>query len=250
MLHILELINPGNARTGVNAQAKIPISGNIVEFTVYAESTPTQILGLNHKWDLLIGAPGATASAFADANRPALTPGLLQADANAAGFPIPCTEGDTVELYKYPSVTVNRAGFRITGRVVIDDGLLNESTVVKVSGSLAHLAEELSTVPLGKNFLITGIAVDEPARVTLYRSPAYRAADIARPIGTLPEGDHGVILDANLTDSNGLAKDIARGLFGKTAELPRSGDIAARIQNRSGITDTITVTFTINKLEA
>lgn len=248
MKHIVELICPGNDKGGTLAVGSIPINGNIVSMKVVRHSFHAGFQ--DAVYDIDLGSPQTEPfiSIFVnDGERPVMDRLAKETDAPDDAFPAPVAIGQTVRFRRISSVQ-GGAGLRPTAILTIEDGLLNEGEIEVTTASLANLAEANITAPLGKSHILSGVKVDVAARVTVYRSPAYRTADAARPIGTLPEGDHGVIVDCNLIPGN-LDLRLAPICYGATAEIPRSGDIAIRVQNRSGSTSPVEVTFTVNKLE-
>lgn len=94
-----------------------------------------------------------------------------------------------------------------------------------------------------KGYTLYSIATNRPARVRLYVNAAYRAADAARPIGTDPTGDHGLLLEV-VTEAGHLTYALAPPVLGFTDETPASDDTACRITNLDGATGDTTVTFT------
>lgn len=256
MLHYLELINPGldSGMPGgrLLGLGVIPIDGNIVDVRVRREFATS--FGGTIYYDVRTGVNSAALSSIFgaipgnQANMPAMAFGTLEAaPPNPASLPVAVTALQTVGFYRNNSNT-GGGGNRQTCVIVIDDGLLNETEIEVTTASLADLAESNITAPLGKAFVLSAIETDVEARVTVYRSPAYRTADAARPIGTLPTGDHGVIVDINNVAPGKL--NLSPIMYGATAETPRDGDIAIRVQNRSGGATPVEVKFTVNKLEA
>ena len=86
------------------------------------------------------------------------------------------------------------------------------------------------------------ISSDVPARVRFYATTAQRTADLARPLGTDPTGNHGVLLDVVLRSEEDLQKILTPSplLFDSTA----FGAVPVTITNMSGATDTVTVSLT------
>lgn len=137
----------------------------------------------------------------------------------------------------------------ITILMKINDGIKTEEVaVVKTTASIANDASEDGTVSLGKTFVLNKISADRECRVRLYQTAAFRTADAARPVGTDPEGEHGLICDFNLTTGNLTwnSSPIPNGANGDTSRTP---DIYYSIQNKSGGTSTVEVTFSVVKIE-
>jgi hypothetical protein len=71
-----------------------------------------------------------------------------------------------------------------------------------VTASLAPNAEQDLDLPsMPTAYRLLALATDVPARVRLYDSETKRTADVARPIGTDPTGDHGLMLEYVTTTS-------------------------------------------------
>jgi hypothetical protein len=114
---------------------------------------------------------------------------------------------------------------------------------IETTGSLADDATENLTFDLAKSFRILQVETDVAARVRLYATPGDRTADAARPIGTDPTGDHGVILD-HVTTPGDLEWRMSPTVDGSSMEATPVAGIAAAITNLSGATDTVQVTLT------
>jgi hypothetical protein len=128
-------------------------------------------------------------------------------------------------------------------------GSPSRADVVKTTASLADAAVETGTVALGKSFMLLRVMADRACRVRLYTTAQHRTDDASRPIGTDPTGEHGVILDANLVAGN-LTLDLAPLALGTCLESSVSVDIPYAIQNKSGATSTVQVTFTAITMES
>lgn len=151
---------------------------------------------------------------------------------------------------KIPMAQVTTVSGSITAiidtRAAITPGLLDTGIrrdVIVTTGSLSDLAEETGTVALGRGFTLMRIEGDRECRVRLYTTAAARTADAARAIGTDPTGEHGVIVDAVPIVAN-LILDLAPIVNGSNLEGSPSANIPYAIQNRSGGTSTVEVTFT------
>lgn len=119
-------------------------------------------------------------------------------------------------------------------------------TANKTTASLANAATESSTVPLGKFVMLRKVTADRSCRVRLYLSTAHRTADLARPIGTDPEGEAGVLMDLYLTPGN-LVWEMAQAL--PIYDPLGVGDIVAAVTNLSGSTSTVDLDFDFNITE-
>lgn len=78
------------------------------------------------------------------------------------------------------------------------------SEVIDMEGIVAdgEWGDEYAVLNLAHAYKIYRIVSDKAARIRLYTSQAARDADLARPIGTDPEGDHGCLLDFVTTDGD------------------------------------------------
>lgn len=125
----------------------------------------------------------------------------------------------------------------------------SRETVTVITSSLADDATDNVSIPLGKSFRLLAIETSVAARVRLYATPGDRTADAARPIGTDPTGDHGVILD-HATTPGDTEWRFSPLVDGSSMEDPPEANIAAAITNISGSTASIAVTLTFLELEA
>lgn len=128
------------------------------------------------------------------------------------------------------------------------DATVTRADVVVTTASVADAAEVTGTAALGRSFFLLRIAADKPCRVRIYSTAAARAADAARLIGQDPSGEHGIIADFNLVTGN-LAFDCAPVPVGANLEGSLSANIPYAIQNKSGSTATVQVTFTRATIE-
>ncbi len=122
-------------------------------------------------------------------------------------------------------------------------GSAGRSTASHTTSSLAEGASEQSTISLATAFRLYKIETDEPCRVRLYATAAQQAADLTRPVGADPTGDHGLIFEFVSTDSL-LSAVLSPMVDGANMESTATPDIPITVANRSGVTDTIQVTFT------
>lgn len=123
---------------------------------------------------------------------------------------------------------------------------------VKTTASLADQVTENGVVTLGKSFLLLKIVADRNCRVRLYSTAAARTADASRPFGTDPTAgtQHGVICDLLVTSADSLTWILSPQAPGSCMEASVTRDIPYAIQNLSGATSTVQVTFTVVETEA
>ncbi len=104
--------------------------------------------------------------------------------------------------------------------------------------ALANNATTSNTVNIASLYQLLQITTNHPCRVRLYTSTTKRDADLTRPIGTDPEGNHGLMFEfISITEL--LSADLSPLVdgFADTAAIPYS------ITNLSGVTQTISVTL-------
>jgi hypothetical protein len=112
------------------------------------------------------------------------------------------------------------------------------------TAALAENAGESGQVTGNGACVATGISADGPCRVRMYLSEAQRDADVARPAGTDPTGDHGLLLDVVLTAGD-LDIGLAPPALLVDPDLHTSEGIPIRVENLDAATETRTVTINI-----
>lgn len=135
-----------------------------------------------------------------------------------------------------------------TWQTLLGGALDVRGSVDVTTASLLHNGVEDGTVALGKAFMLLRVSADRPCRVRLYSTAAARAADAAREPGTDPEGEHGLIVDLVFAPSN-LTLDLAPMVIGACLEDTVVSSVPYAIQNLSGSTSTVAVSFTRLNLE-
>jgi hypothetical protein len=123
--------------------------------------------------------------------------------------------------------------------------------VVVTTASLANLATENGTAALGKQFVLVKLVVDRACRIRLYTTAALRVLDASRPFGTNPTAgtQHGVICDLYLNATTGLTWLMSPEALGACNEASVTTSIPYAIENRSGSSSTVQVTFTVTLME-
>jgi hypothetical protein len=161
-----------------------------------------------------------------------------------------------VSLNDIDSVTNSPA--TTSGLVLLSDGnngygfgtytpTINRSTVAVTTGSLADGNSSTHNLTGFKSYYLLKITTNAAAWVILYTDTASRTSDYYRSILTDPSPNSGVIAEA-IT----LAADTIKftpGILGWNNDTVPSTNIYARVYNRSGIAQAITVTFTIIPVE-
>jgi hypothetical protein len=79
--------------------------------------------------------------------------------------------------------------------IVYGRGSTRGVVTVAASAAVASGATVALAAPLGKSFTLMNVKASCPVRLRAYVSAAKRAADAARPIGTAPTGEHGLIFE-------------------------------------------------------
>lgn len=152
----------------------------------------------------------------------------------AAEGTVAATHSNGAFLYHSPTVYDVQGYRRLTG--------------THTSSSLAPDAQQSTTFTLkdAAAFRLYKIVTDQEARIRLYTTTAKRDADAARPVGTDPTGDHGVILDV-VTTASVLSLELSPTV---DAYLPgTAGTVPITVDNLSGGTTAILVTFTYVRTE-
>lgn len=114
-------------------------------------------------------------------------------------------------------------------------------TAVVTAAALANNASSQVTIPMAEGFTVYRVVTSVAARVRLYPSAAYQAADVARAYATPPTGDHGVLLDAQTTGGD---LDIASAPPAPGLNFAGTVNVPITITNLSGGTVDVTVTLT------
>jgi Collagen triple helix repeat (20 copies) len=115
-------------------------------------------------------------------------------------------------------------------------GLRVRSTATWTTASLANNAVGSGTVTIAAGYRMLQVSTDKAARVRLYTSTGKRDADVARPVGTDPSGDHGLMLEY-VTTASVLAADLSPQVDAFTHDGGASVPYA--VTNLSGTTGTI-----------
>lgn len=138
-------------------------------------------------------------------------------------------------------------------RRFIDRGLIEaigsdaqRAAAVYTSASLAANAQEAGLITLAKTFLVLTVTTNYPARVRLYTDTTSRDADSARPIGTDPTGNHGLIMDLATTADDLTWKQVCvpGSVFDQTTSCP------IRITNLDSVSRSIVATLNWIPMEA
>lgn len=111
------------------------------------------------------------------------------------------------------------------------------------SNEIPNNGNDTGSVSISTRYQLVQITTDVPARVRLYTDTIKRDADINRPIGTDPVGNHGLIFEF-VSSPSLLTADLSPLVDG----FCDISDIPFTITNLSGSNDTIDVTLNHIKL--
>ena len=141
-----------------------------------------------------------------------------------------------------------------TGEVTYDTlgggGSSLQSRIIRTNttSSLADGAEADLDITGFKAYALMAITTDRAARVRLYVKGASRTADASRAEGVDPTSDAGLIAEVITTGAETVI--ISPGAYGFNLEPITTTNIACRVTNKSGSTDTVQVSLLILQLEA
>lgn len=112
------------------------------------------------------------------------------------------------------------------------------------TGVLMPNAAELGSVPWGNRIELKEIATSGAARVRFYETAAQASADLSRPIGTNPIGNHGQINETITPDASTGLLDIVLDptAAGTNGDAPQTGKIYYSVVNLGSGSTAITVT--------
>lgn len=143
-------------------------------------------------------------------------------------------------------------GFNGTEAIVDDnfDGSANvyiglarvRDTISDTTASLASGASGSADLSAARGQMAVNVETSREARVQVYATAADRTADAARPIGTDPVGDHGVLLDV-VTVSGDLSWRLSPAVLLANMDTPAVGTLYLRITNMGSV-GTVTTTLT------
>lgn len=115
------------------------------------------------------------------------------------------------------------------------------------TGPLADGAEEALSFPIAASFRLISFEVDRPARIRFYMTAADRDADAARPVGTDPGDNAGVIWEYVATAADRFRLPIQ--VIGSNDDTPPNNNVYYRVANQSGALAAVDMVFTAQALE-
>ena len=119
--------------------------------------------------------------------------------------------------------------------------------VSQTTGSIADDAAANIQFSGFKSYTLYEVQTSHAAWVTLYVNPATRTADASRNINTDPANGSGVVAEVITTGAQ--SQLITPATIGFNYDNPATTTIYAKVVNKSGSTQNITVTLTILQLE-
>ena len=182
---------------------------------------------------------------FVGADKPRFLGGQPSYNVVKTGLSVPVVVGQPIAL-DLETTGQGRINPPLALVLVFDDGKGGSAFSVNLTtGSLADLAYETGTISFGEAFTLEQVVRDYNCRVQLYQTAAARTADASRPIGTDPSniGGNGIICDLNLESGEPLRWQMAPPAAGYNGDVPEQSVVYYRVQNRSGATRAINLTF-------
>jgi len=125
-------------------------------------------------------------------------------------------------------------------------GALRQAATATVT-SVVNAGQKRTTVDLAPSYLIAAISTTVPARVRLYPSNAAATADLNRPVDQEPDASSELAMEY-VTQTGKLSSTISPLVGG--AQVPSTPTVYLSIENLSGATSDVSVTFTYLALEA
>lgn len=153
----------------------------------------------------------------------------------------------------FQEITIG-SGLSITaGTLTVDGGGTSlptrQTSSNSTSASHVNSTDELISIAGYKSYALLKASVSGPAWVRLYCDSASRTADASRAITEDPAPGSGVIAEFITTVSDETVL-LTPGVFGFNNDATPGANIYLSVQNRSGITQPITVTLTLIQLES
>ena len=151
------------------------------------------------------------------------------------------TQTDTLTIAGGNDITTS-----ITGDTVTIASSVSRTTAQTATGSIANDVNSDITFTGFKSYGLLQIQTSAAAWVRLYISQAARTADASRAEGVDPSADAGVVAEV-LTTASALTTQFGPATIGWNTANDTT--IYAAVKNKSGITQAITTTLTLLKLE-
>lgn len=157
---------------------------------------------------------------------------------------------NNVQPFRAVNVFIFTGSVPAPGEGVGGGALLPRAAFDFSTANIADDAYETGEIELAPSVRLLRVETSVAARVRLYSTAADRdaAGEAARPGTTLPEGDHGVILDEE-TDVGGLSLRLLPQALGSNFDDPVTNAIYYRVTNLSGGASVVDVTIDWQALE-
>ena len=151
---------------------------------------------------------------------------------------------DDVTLVAGSNITLTRTNDEIT---IASQAALSRNTLAGTTSSLTADATGTINITGYKSYALFKIQTNAAAWVRLYTDASSRTADASRSEGSDPFPGSGVIAEVKTSGAQTVL--ITPGTIGFNNDNTVSGTIYVAVTNRSGTTQTITVTLTALRLE-
>ncbi len=161
---------------------------------------------------------------------------------NGTGFERTWTFGSDGSI-TWPDASVQTTAYTGGG-----SGGFFRNSVGQTTASIANGATDNITIVGYKSYVLMSITVDNAAWVRIYTDATSRTADSGRLEGTDPLPGSGVIAEVITTGLETIL--ISPGALGFNNEFPVTTNIPVAVTNKSGVTQTITVTLQLLQLES
>lgn len=125
--------------------------------------------------------------------------------------------------------------------LMIGAGSTRISEAVSTARSLDPDRHELQTLAFAPSIRVFKIFTNRPARVRIYPTAAQRDADVSRPIGIKPKGNHGRLFE--LVTSPGLTEYILSPIVDMTSAQAFDSKYYATVTNLDTVAGVVIVTY-------
>ena len=246
MYYYLEIItNDTSPNRAVGELQAPPVEGLSIKSITLTNKYQTQT---NLTFDILKSTGENYSSIFENPeDRPVLLVNTKQTILSGLNIPIESLAQLQLRTAIYSHI---QSVARITAIIELYDGSLGLfDEVIHQTAEIASNGVAQEEVGLGKSFILLRLEADRACRVRVYSSAAFRDADASRPIGEDITGNHGLIQESVLTPEN-LVDNSQPKPIGSSAESPRESNAFLSVQNLSGASSPVTITFNKFSLES
>lgn len=137
--------------------------------------------------------------------------------------------------------------FNEDGEALMIGGAMSRYEQVEPSGSIVADNTQFTTLTAYPGIRLLKIETDRPARIRVYNTEEYRAADLDRGLGIKPSGDHGRLLEV-VTTADLLELTLSPAVDMHSKE-PFFNDFYVSIQNRDSVDGAVVTTYTYIRTE-